>query len=298
MRPLIAPQPLAAGWGTAGWGTAELDETALERWYELPEAGDAAAGGPWLRLNFVASADGAATVDGRSAGLQTPADNQVFALLRDLADAVIVGAGTARAERYDALLPSPGRQRRRQRLGREAVPRLVVVSSTLDLDPDSTLFRPGAPPPIVVTHAAAPPHRHQALERVAEVVVAGRDHVRLDTALDALAGRGLRRLLCEGGPRLAASLLAAGCVDELCLTITPMLAGGGAGRILAGPALPEPARLELTHLLEADSTLLCRYRVTTGAGTPDSPRTGSPGAGSPGTGTAGSGTPATGAGPR
>jgi riboflavin biosynthesis pyrimidine reductase len=218
--------------------------------------------GRWLRANMVASADGAATLDGASAGLSSAADRQVFALLRTLSDAIVVGAGTARAEDY-----KPARTRelwRDLRSGRPPTPPIAVVSSRLDLDPSAPLIA-AAPPharTIVITTARSPAGRRAALARHADVIVAGEQAIDLAAAVAALAGRGYRRMLAEGGPRLLGDLVGAGLLDELCLTTGPLLAGPGASRIVAGPAPaapPAPLKLGLAHVLEADGFLLCRY---------------------------------------
>jgi riboflavin biosynthesis pyrimidine reductase len=233
-----------------------LGEPDLAARYAVPDGA-----GPHLRMNFVASPDGAATLDGLTEGLQTPGDNRVFALLRDLADVVLVGAGTVRDEGYGPLRPGQGRRQRRREHGRAEVPVLAVVSGRLDLDPGAELFTAATVRPVVITHRASPASARAALAEVAEVIVAGESAVDLPGALVALADRGLRRILCEGGPHLFGSLLAAGCVDELCLTLTPVLAGPGAGRIVAGPLVPAPVPTRLAHLLEEDGALFCRYAV-------------------------------------
>src|SRR6266540_6045512 len=217
--------------------SADLDDAGVAARYAVPDTG----GRPHLRLNFVASADGAVTVHGLSEGLQTPGDNRVFTLLRDLTDVVLVGAGTIRLEGYGALRPGPERRARRREHGRAEVPVLAVVSGRLDLDPAAELFTAAPVRPVVITHEASPADRR--------------------AALAALAGRGLPRILCEGGPHLFGSLLVAGCTDELCLTLSPLLAGPGPGRIVAGPPLPAPVAVRLTHLLEEDGALFCRYAV-------------------------------------
>jgi len=213
-----------------------------------------------LRANFVTSADGAGTLDGRSGGLSPPADKRVFGLLRDLADVVLVGAGTVRAENYHYPARSPERRARRRALGLGEVPTLAVVSGRLDLDPGAPLFAEaaGMPPPIVVTTATAPADRRAALGRVADLIVAGEDRVDLARALDELAAAGLRRVLCEGGPSLFGTLLAGGLLDELSLTVSPLLAGPAAGRIVAGAPQP-PTRLAVRHVLEEDGALFLRY---------------------------------------
>jgi riboflavin biosynthesis pyrimidine reductase len=134
---------------------------------------------------------------------------------------------------------------------------LVVVSASLDLDPESHLFHGGVHRTVVVTHSGSDAALRQRLADVADVVVAGEGAVDIGAALDVLAARGLVRVLCEGGPRLLADIAAAGRLDELCLTLAPRLVGGGAKRITRGALVDES--YELGHLLEQDSTLFARY---------------------------------------
>jgi riboflavin biosynthesis pyrimidine reductase len=215
-----------------------------------------------VRMNFVAGVDGAATVAGKSGGLATPGDSRVFKLLRDLCDVIMVGAGTVRAEGYLQPRYPPERRARRLARGLAEVPPYAVVSHSLRLDPTSPLFTAAEPRTIVVTHAGVPADRLAALAEVADLVVAGTGEVDLAAALDQLADRGLRRVLCEGGPHLFSALLAANLVDELCLTVSPLLAGPGSTRIVAGP--PQPDRtwpLTMRHVLTEDGALLLRYQV-------------------------------------
>jgi riboflavin biosynthesis pyrimidine reductase len=217
-----------------------------------------------VRVNFVASVDGAATEDGLSRGLQTPGDNRVFAALRDLADVVLAGAGTVRAEGYRAITVGDRRRAIRTQHGLRPVLPTAVVSRSLRLDPAHDLL--GSAPPdartIVLTCAAADPALRTELERVADVVVCGDETVDLVAARTALRERGLTRVLCEGGSIMFAQLAAADVVDELCLSITPILAGPGARRIVAGePWADDPRQLTLAGLLEEDGALFCRYRV-------------------------------------
>ena len=128
------------------------------------------ADGPLARFNFVASVDGAAALDGRSGGLGDGADSRVFGLLRQTADVILVGAGTVRAEGYSGDLLAQEGQLRRTALGMPAHPGLAIVSGSLDLDPDSALFRDAPVRPLLLTSAAAPAERRAALERVADVV--------------------------------------------------------------------------------------------------------------------------------
>ena len=216
--------------------------------------------GPWLRANMVSSADGAANLDGASAPLSSDTDRRLFALLRTLSDVIIAGAATVRTERYKpARLQEPWRYLRD---GRTPTPPIAVVTARLDLDPASPLITeaPAYARTIVITTADAPADRRAELARHADVVVAGEETVDLKAAVSALAERGHRRMLAEGGPHLLAQLLEARLMDELCLTIGPLMAGPGASRIVAG-ALPTapPLPLTLAHVLEDDGFLFCRY---------------------------------------
>jgi riboflavin biosynthesis pyrimidine reductase len=237
------------------------DEAELARLHAYPpELPAGRAGGPWVRANMVASADGAVTVDGLSGGLSSPGDRTLFWVLRGLADVVVAGAGTARAEGYH---PTTGKDfwgPLRLREGRPAAPPIALVSRSLEIVPAAPVIA-DAPPDartIIITCASSPADRRAALAEATDVIVAGEDEVDLAAAMAALAARGLRRILCEGGPRLLADLVAAGAMNELCLTVSPVLAGPGAARILAGTPFPA-RRLELAHVLEEEGVLFCRY---------------------------------------
>jgi riboflavin biosynthesis pyrimidine reductase len=218
-----------------------------------------------LRMNFVASVDGAATAGGLSRGLQTPGDNQIFAVLRDLADVVLAGAGTVRAENYHAVELSERRAAVRARYGLAPSLPVAVVSASLRLDPASELFAPGpgVPRTIVITCALAAEAERRRLEEVADVIVAGDALVDLASAREQLEARGLTRILCEGGPTLFGDLVRAEQVDELCLSVSPVLAGPGSQRIVGGLPWTGDVRtgLELTGLIEDDSALFYRYRI-------------------------------------
>lgn len=222
-----------------------------------------------MRVNFVASADGAVSASGRSRGLQTPGDNRVFAALRDLADVVVAGAGTVVIEGYGAVRIGERRAALRREYGLPPQLPIAVVSRSLRLDPESDLFQEAASSArtIVLTCAAADPDRRRALEEVADVVDCGSEAVDPQVARAALADRGLRRILCEGGPTVFAEFAAAGVVDELCLTVSPLLTGPAAGRITTGAVWSEALPLRLTGLLEEDGALFCRYRVDASAAT-------------------------------
>ncbi|HEX6675424.1 MAG TPA: dihydrofolate reductase family protein [Actinomycetes bacterium] len=206
---------------------------------DLPDAGPR----PSLRLNMIASADGATTVAGTSGGLGGAADRALFLLLRSLADVVLVAAGTMRADRY----------------GPSSVP-VAVVSRSCRFDWGAPFFSAQKARPIVVTVAQAPAPLRARAAAVADVVVAGERDVDLARALDELGAMGFRAVLCEGGPSLNAQLAAAGLIDELCLTLAPSLVGGDAKRLVDGPALAAPVPLRLRSLCEQDGFLFLRWR--------------------------------------
>jgi riboflavin biosynthesis pyrimidine reductase len=213
---------------------------------------------PVLRVNFIASADGAVTVDGLSGGLHGPGDKEIFDTLRMVCDALIVAAGTVKAENYDALRLTPEARAWRTAHGLPEVPLMVIVSGSLDLDLDQLVFRDAPIPPIVVTHRGAPVQR---LAGAAEVIAAGDDEVDLPAAVAALHERGATQLLSEGGPHLLGALSRADLVTELCLTVSPLLVGGGPGRIAAGTA-HAPRRMSLRHALTVGDMLFLRYART------------------------------------
>ncbi|XVQ83393.1 pyrimidine reductase family protein [Microbispora siamensis] len=211
----------------------------------------------WLRLNMVASADGAAWVEGHSEGLSGRADKRIFGLLRGLADVVLAGAATVRTEGYRPARPRESWRALRE--GRPPAPPVAVVTRGLDLDLDSPLFTEAEPyaRTIVITTESAPKDRREEAAGRADLIVAGDERVDLAAAVSELRDRGLGRVLCEGGPRVNAQLAAAGLVDELALTVSPLLVGGDAARILDGVASHTP--LTLAQVLEEDGFLFCRY---------------------------------------
>jgi len=217
----------------------------------------------WLRVNFVSSIDGAATAHGLSGGLSGHADKRVFDLLRRLSDVILVGAGTVRAEGYGAMRLHPESVRLRLASGLTAQPVFVIVSGRLGLDPESAVFSDAPVRPIVVTVGRSSQLKQDAFSRVADLLVCGEETLDVDVMLDAFAKRGLHQVLCEGGPTLFGALLDADRVDDLCLTISPLLEGGDAHRILVG--LPEKARrMTLRHVLISNGTLILRYLRASG----------------------------------
>ena len=220
------------------------------------------AGRPWLMINMIASADGAIAVDGTSEALGNPADEAVFSAVRASADWIVAAAGTVRAERYG--LPRPGEASRRARLaaGRAERPRLAVVSASLDLDPGLPLFaeqRPGDDQPVILTGSTAASGAVARLERVAEVVRLPSPEPQPAEILTELNRRGADVVLSEGGPSFNAQLADAGVIDELCLSIAPLVAGGSSPRIVHGSRRAVPLNMSIDHLLEASGTLFIRY---------------------------------------
>ncbi|MCM0676884.1 pyrimidine reductase family protein, partial [Micromonospora phytophila] len=202
--------PITALWPAPA--TQPLDDAALTALYGRADH-------PRLRVNFVASVDGAVSVDGYSAGLSGEPDKRVFGLLRMLCDALVVAAGTLRHEGYRAVRLDERRRAWRREHGLAEYPTLVVVSGSLDLDPAQAAFADAPVRPVVLTRAggSAPPR----LTEVADVVRCGSERVDLAAGLAELRRRGFDQLLCEGGPQLFGALTAADLVDEVCLTVAP-----------------------------------------------------------------------------
>lgn len=269
MRVLLADLPDAPPPGTM-LADAALARVYASRWAPAGDPGEApsnSAGDPaghepghepgrWLRVNMVTSLDGAATgADGVSGSIGSPADQEVFALLRALADVVVVGAGTVRAEGYTPLAVASRWHTVRAELGLAPELPLVVVSRRGDL-PEQVRVRDGSV-------LAAVPDSVAGIARAAvgadQVLVCGRDTVDVPALVAALAEQGWHRPQLEGGPSLLGAALAAGVVDELALTIAPHLVGGPSGRIVAGGPIGLAVRPRL--LLESGGTLLGRWQV-------------------------------------
>lgn len=211
---------------------------------------------PWVRANMVSSLDGSAVQNGRSGGLSGEADKAVFGVLRGLADVVLVGAGTARTEGYRAPRAKPSYADLRASLGQRPAPVLALASGRLDLNPASDLFA-GDERTVVVTPSSSDRSARNRLAEVAEVIVAGEEHLDFGAAVDELVARGLSRVLCEGGPSLLGDVVAAGRLDELCLSLAPKVVGGSGTRIVHGADLD--ATFTPEHLLEQDGVLFGRY---------------------------------------
>jgi riboflavin biosynthesis pyrimidine reductase len=226
--------------------STEVGDEELRRLYAFPDR-------PWLRANFVATLDGRATgPDGQTGTINPPADNEVFALQRRLCDAVVVGAGTARAEGYEQVREDG------------STPLLAIVSNRCLVPKGFHRPQAGAGVAVMITCAAA---EESAVEQARNLLgpeavwALGQNVVDLPAARARLHAEGYAALLCEGGPTLFASLLSAGLVDELALTWAPKVLAGDGVRITRGPQIDSSWQLRL--LLEEDSTLLGLWRATT-----------------------------------
>ncbi|MGN6127191.1 MAG: pyrimidine reductase family protein [Humibacter sp.] len=241
--------------------TGDLDDDAILEAYErrVGEQGSdrLGPGDRWVRVNFVTSADGAATLAGRSGGLSDAADKRVFALLRRPCDVIVVGAGTVRAEGYGGMMLDDVSAEWRTEHGYAPQPTLAIVSGNLALDPDSHVFTKAPVRPIVFTTDASPADARERLAKVADVIVCGEASFDTSAALDELAGRGLTRVHCEGGPHLFGTFVRQGMFDELCLTVSRVLEGGAGQRIISGEECVVDLRLE--QVLRSRDTLLLRY---------------------------------------
>jgi riboflavin biosynthesis pyrimidine reductase len=222
---------------------------------------------PWTRANFVASLDGAATHEGHTRGLTDADDKRVFALLRMLCDVVLVGAATVRSEGYAGRKVDRKAAAWRVAHGLAAEPTLAVVSARLSLSPDTAALAGAPVRPIIFALERSAPEKRQALSSVADVVLCGGHTLDCRAMLAVLAARGLRQVLCEGGPHLFGTLVEADCIDELCLTVSPVLENGTAGRIVAGAA-QTTRRMRLGHAIHVGEMLMLRYERASKAAAP------------------------------
>jgi riboflavin-specific deaminase-like protein len=214
---------------------------------------------PYVVANMVTTADGRATLAGRTEAISSETDRHLFHALRTQVDAVMVGPATIAIERYGPLARRPEVRERRRALGLPESPVGVTATRSLELPVDAPLFQDPDSHVIVLTNSDRdpPPCRCKlTVERLA------------GEELDLMAGmkllrerHGVRAMLHEGGPTLLAAMLAVGLVDELFLSLSPMLVGGGEPSVVEGTALEEPLRMSLISVLEAESFLYLRYRI-------------------------------------
>ncbi|MFZ1177136.1 MAG: pyrimidine reductase family protein [Mycobacterium sp.] len=224
----------------------EVDDGELPQLYDYPHRS-----GTWVRANFIASVDGGATAGGSSGAMGGPGDRLIFNLLRELADVIVVGAGTVRIEGYSGAQLSVAQRQRRQARGQSEVPQLAIVTKSGRLDRDMAVFTRTEVPPLVLTCTAAADETRRLLTGLCEVVdCSGSEPGKVDEAalLALLGARGMRRILTEGGPTLLGSLVQRDMLDELCLTIAPYIVGGLARRIATGPG-QLLTRMHCAHVL-------------------------------------------------
>ncbi|QRY43761.1 pyrimidine reductase family protein [Mycolicibacterium boenickei] len=212
----------------------------------------------WVRGNMISSLDGGATEDGKSGGLGGPGDRAVFNLMRHAADVILMGAATVRIENYSGVQLSVAQRQERQRRGQAEVPPIAVITASAELDHDSKFFTRTEVAPLILTATETVSDARHRLGTLAEVLDAsGADPTRVDpaVALRILADRKLFRVLTEGGPSLLSLLIENDLLDELCLTVAPILLGGVARRIATGPGQAH-TRMRPSHLLTDDEGYL------------------------------------------
>lgn len=216
----------------------------------------------WVTGHMVAGLDGTAAVDGRVGPLSTRPDQALYRAMREIADVVMVGAQTVRLERFGPVRLSEQAQDRRRSLGKPALPPVAIVSRSLDLDWTARVFTevPEDARTHVITCAAADPERLAAAERSAVVVIAGEERVEPVTALQVLAELGHGAVLCEGGPTWLGEVVAADRLDELCLSISPLM-GGDPLPVSVTPPGSRMAGFELKGVMAEDDTVFLRYEA-------------------------------------
>jgi riboflavin biosynthesis pyrimidine reductase len=244
-----------------GRAPGTIDDADLVELYRHPAPSDR----PWLRSNFVMTLDGSVQgPDGRSGSINTPSDHMIFALHRCLTDAVLVGANTVRNEGYRAIDLQPWQLQLRQNEGLAPYPMLVIISASARIDPSIALPVEGDGGSVMIITTPGKPIDELEPLRDAGITVIETPGPTVDLAqvVDQLAGAGWQRLLCEGGPHLHHALLAAGLVDEMSLTVAPMVVGGQGLRMASGESLSSPSRFTLHRAIYAeDGALFTNYRV-------------------------------------
>jgi riboflavin biosynthesis pyrimidine reductase len=242
-----------------GGAPRTLDDADLVELYRHPVP----EGRGWVRSSFVMSLDGSVQgPDGRSGSINTESDHHVFALQRALADAILVGANTVRLEGYRAVDLEPWQLEIREQEGLAPYPMLVIISATADLDPVIATPAEGVGGAVMIITTPGKSADDLGPLRDAGITVLEAEGT-LDMAqiVDQLAGGGFQRLLCEGGPRLHNDLHAAGVMDEVCLTLAPVVVGGQGSRSTSGAALPVPSHFQLHHAMYGDDgALFTDYR--------------------------------------
>jgi len=231
----------------------ELDDGELPQLYAYPDRDET-----WVRANFITSIDGGATADGKTGAMAGPGDRFIFNLLRELADVIVVGAGTVRIEGYSGAHLAVAQRQLRQARGQSEVAQLAIVTKSGRLDRDLGVFTRTEVPPLVLTCTAAADETRRLLSDLAEVIdCSGSDPGKVDEGalLAILGARGMHRVLTEGGPMLLGAFVQRNLLDELCLTIAPYVVGGLARRIATGPG-QLLTRMRCAHVLTDDAGYL------------------------------------------
>jgi len=224
----------------------------------LRDARPAPPGRPWVMLNMIASLDGATALDGLSGGLGGPCDRAVLAALRACCDWILVASGTANAERYRMPKGNPAARTHRLQKQQTAAPRLAIVTASGKLDPTiPALANEGQPRPLVISGTLADAARLSALN--AEIVRLPMPKPQPQAVLQTFHERGATVVLCEGGPTWNGQMLRAGVVDEMCISISPILVGGDSPRVVAAAPQTTVRKMRLRRLLTEDGLLFARY---------------------------------------
>ncbi|OKH83545.1 hypothetical protein EB75_08155 [Mycobacterium sp. ST-F2] len=238
--------------------SATNDESLLTPLYAYPDPLDR----PWVRANMITSLDGGATDDGTSGGLAGPGDRALFGLMRQHADVILVGAATVRIENYSGAQMSAAQRQARQLRGQAEVPPIAVITHSADIPHDAKLFTRTEVPPLILTSRDSIDDTCRRFIGLAEVIDASGaapDRVDPRAVLRIFAERGLLRVLTEGGPSLLNMLIEDDLIDEMCVTIAPVLVGGQARRIASGPGQAH-TRLRRSHVLtDTAGYLYTRY---------------------------------------
>ena len=236
-----------------------LDTARLDEAYPWPRDAQ------WLRVVMVRTLDGAvAGPDGLSGSISSATDRLVLAEIRRLCDVQLIGASTVRAEPYGPVLPRADAQEERAALGLAPAPRVVVVSASLDLPWDAPLLARSAERPLVVTVAGQRGPARVAAEQTADIVELPGPGIDSAALLARLADLGLRRVVCEGGPGLVASLLDGGVVDEVNLSLSPTMVDSAAGGTAGGGVVGSLRSFALRHALSDGEFLFTRYTARSG----------------------------------
>lgn len=212
-------------------------------------------GRPWVMFNMVESVDGATAVDGGASALNDEDDRALFLAMRAVADLVLMGAETVRSENLGPVRMSGEMSRYRANAGMEEEPRMVILTRSLGLDPEARVFSDPARRPTILTGDRVDQNRLDALSRVADVVQI--DDLDGNAIIEQLGSAGV--ILCEGGPTVNGVLMTAGMVDEINITVSPMLALGESQRIAHGQPLQPPIDMRLDRIVRGDRSLFLRY---------------------------------------